>query len=574
MTRAFIASTGSYLPGKIIPNEDLLQFSREARSLIGKKTGVLARHHAGENQCTSDLALEAVRTCLEKIDFLPADIEGIILSTSSPDRIQPATATRVQHLLGAKRSFAFDINSVCSGSVYGLHLADVLVKSGQYGNILFVAAEAYSRFLNSKDFSTFPYCGDGAGAVLLQGTEDFSRGDSLSRITDEKAFKVGENIAITPGFVVFRNDLMELIQYEASTATTHALPIVLVPPWINKYYIFDLTPQTSFVRFLRDQGFTVFVISWKNPTAIMREVTFADYMFSGALKAVEGARHICIALYYVHAAGYCIGGTALAAFMAWLNRGAGTKGHLPIADWTLFSTLVDFSEPGDLGVFMSEKSIETTEIIMKADGFLDACYLSWLFRVLGSDSLIWRNFVQNYLYGGTPPKSDLLSWNSDSTRLPEAMCSFYLREFYLHNNLAKKDVLSLGNRPMDMERVGQPLYAVGAQLDHICPWRGTFRACSLVQDPRRYILASGGHIPGIINPHSEGSRRKFWAGKVESTENLDNWLSRQEERRGSWWRDWTDWLVQRGSIMKKPPTMGCVKYPPRERSPGKYVTEN
>ncbi|MDQ1277182.1 MAG: 3-oxoacyl-ACP synthase [Thermodesulfobacteriota bacterium] len=176
MTRAFIASTGSYLPGKIIPNEDLLQFSREARSLIGKKTGVLARHHAGENQCTSDLALEAVRTCLEKIDFLPADIEGIILSTSSPDRIQPATATRVQHLLGAKRSFAFDINSVCSGSVYGLHLADVLVKSGQYGSILFVAAAAYSRFLNSKDFSTFPYCGDGAGAVLLQGTEDFSRG--------------------------------------------------------------------------------------------------------------------------------------------------------------------------------------------------------------------------------------------------------------------------------------------------------------------------------------------------------------------------------------------------------------
>jgi 3-oxoacyl-[acyl-carrier-protein] synthase III len=176
MNRAFIASTGSYLPEKIIPNEDLRQFSREAQSLIGKKTGVLARRHAGENQCTSDLALEAVRNCLGKINFLPADVEGIILSTSSPDRIQPATATRVQHLLGAKRSFAFDINSVCSGSVYGLHLADVLLKSGQYGNILFVAAEVYSRFLNSKDFSTFPYFGDGAGAVLLQGTADFSRG--------------------------------------------------------------------------------------------------------------------------------------------------------------------------------------------------------------------------------------------------------------------------------------------------------------------------------------------------------------------------------------------------------------
>ncbi|MEI6314289.1 MAG: ketoacyl-ACP synthase III [Syntrophus sp. (in: bacteria)] len=176
MRRTVIASTGSYLPEMILQNEELSQFSREAQSLIGKKTGVLARRHAGENQCTSDLALEAARTCLKRIDFLPEDIEGIILSTSSPDRIQPATATRLQHLLGAGHSFAFDINSVCSGSVYGLHLADALVKSGQYDNILFVAAEVYSRFLNKKDFSTFPYFGDGAGAVLLQRRDNSSRG--------------------------------------------------------------------------------------------------------------------------------------------------------------------------------------------------------------------------------------------------------------------------------------------------------------------------------------------------------------------------------------------------------------
>ncbi|MCK9391999.1 MAG: hypothetical protein M0Q01_10615 [Syntrophales bacterium] len=417
---------------------------------------------------------------------------------------------------------------------------------------------------------------DTGGGSLTQGLshawDDFSRGDYLSRITDEKAFKVGDNIAISPGFVVFRNDLMELIQYEASTEATHAVPIVLVPPWINKYYIFDLTPQTSFVRFLRDQGFTVFVISWKNPTAVMRDVTFADYMFTGALKAVEVARHIC-KVPNVHAAGYCIGGTVLATIMAWLNRGPGTRGHLPVADWTLFATLVDFSEPGDLGVFMSEKSIEATEVLMKMDGFLDARYLSWLFRILGSDSLIWRNFVQNYLYGATPPKSDMLFWNSDSTRLPEAMCSFYLREFYLHNNLAKKDVLSLGNRPIDMAKVGQPLYVVGAQMDHICPWRGTFRTCSLIKAPRRYVLSSEGHITGIINPHSEGSRRKFWAGTVELTENPDDWLSHQEERRGSWWRDWTNWLVQHDSTMHPPPTMGCRKYPPLENAPGIYVTE-
>lgn len=210
---------------------------------------------------------------------------------------------------------------------------------------------------------------------------------------------------------------------------------------------------------------------------------------------------------------------------------------------------------------------------MKMDGFLDARYLSWLFRILGSDSLIWRNFVQNYLYGGAPPKSDMLFWNSDSTRLPEAMCSFYLREFYLNNNLAKKDVLSLGNRPIDMEKVGQPLYAVGTQLDHICPWRGTFRTCCLVKAPRRYVLSSEGHITGIINPPSDGSRRKYWAGEVIQPEEPDNWLGRQEERRGSWWRDWTDWLAGRSLTMQKPPTMGCRKYPPLENSPGIYVTE-
>jgi len=438
-----------------------------------------------------------------------------------------------------------------------------------------INALAPANFFWTNPLAIKKFIDTGGGSLtqgLCQAWDDLSRGDYLSRIADEKAFKVGDNIAVTPGFVVFRNDLMELIQYETSTKTTHTLPIVLVPPWINKYYIFDLTPQTSFVRFLRDQGFTVFVISWKNPTAIMRDVTFADYMFTGALKAMETARHIC-KVPHVHAAGYCIGGTALAALMAWMNRGSGTGGHLPVADWTLFSTLVDFSEPGDLGVFVSERSIEATETITQMDGFLDARYLSWIFRILGSDSLIWRNFVQNYLLGATPPKSDMLFWNSDSTRLPEAMCSFYLREFYLHNNLAKKDVLSLGNRPIDMGKIRQPLYAVGTQLDHICPWRGTYRTCCLVEAPRRYVLSSEGHITGIINPPSDGSRRKYWAGEVMKPGEPDDWLEHQEERRGSWWRDWADWLAGRGSIMQKPPTMGCRKYPPLEKAPGTYVLE-
>ncbi len=447
--------------------------------------------------------------------------------------------------------------------------------------VLFWTQQTINAFAPSNYFWTNPLAIkkfiDTGGASLMQGLNhawaDFCRGDYLSRITDENAFKVGENIAITPGCVVFRNDLMELIQYEPSTEKTHPLPIVFIPPWINRYYIFDLTPQTSFVRYLRDLGFTVFVISWKNPTATMREVTFADYMFKGVLKAMEVARHIC-RIPHVHAAGYCIGGTVLAALMAWLNRGPGRKSHQPVADWTLFSTLVDFSEPGDLGVFISEQVIEATESIMKMDGFLDARYLSGIFRLLGSESLIWRNFVQNYLYGSMPPKSDMLFWNSDSTRLPEAMCSFYLREFYLSNNLAKKDVLSLGNRPIDIGRIGQPLYAVGTQLDHICPWRGTFRTGSLVRSPRRYVLSSEGHITGIINPHSEGSKRKYWAGAVEKPEEPEEWLSHQEVRRGSWWQDWSAWLTQSNLSMKKPPALGCREYPPLEHAPGTYAMEH
>ena len=414
------------------------------------------------------------------------------------------------------------------------------------------------------------------GASLLQGLgrawEDLSRGDYLSRITDETAFRVGENIAITPGAVVFRNELMELIQYEAATETTYTLPVVLIPPWINKYYIFDLTPQTSLVRYLRDQGFTVFTISWKNPTEAMRKVAFSDYMFAGALAAVAAARHICRSP-QVHAVGYCIGGTALAALMAWLNRGRRRNSPGPVADWTLFSTLVDFSEPGDLGVFISDRSLAATEALMRMDGFLDARYLNWIFRILGADSLIWRNYIQNYLYGAAPPKSDMLFWNSDSTRLPEAMCSYYLREFYLHNNLAKGDALTLGERPIDMGRVVQPLYAVGTQLDHICPWRGAFRTCGIVAGQRRFVLSSEGHITGIINPHSEGSRRKYWTGEADLPEEPEAWLRRQEERRGSWWPDWTAWLSQRDNSRRPPPPLGNRKYPPRDRAPGIYVHE-
>ena len=430
-------------------------------------------------------------------------------------------------------------------------------------NFFWTNFPAIQRFMESN--------GESLSRGMQSWTDDLLKGHLLMRMVDDRAFRVGDNIATSPGAVVFRNDLMELIQYEPSTPATYPVPVVFIQPWINKYYIFDLTAPMSFVRYMRDRGFTVFIVSWKNPDSGMRHVSFDDYMLRGAKQAIDVARSICRSS-QVHAAGYCIGGTALSALMAWLNRGGDGKAP-PVADWTTFSSLVDFADPGELGFFLTRRSVDALEEMMKASGFLSERFIELGFRMLGSDSLIWRNFINGCLYGMAPPKSDVLFWNSDSTRLPEAMCSFYLREFYLNNRLVQKDALRLGNRPIDLGRIRQPLYAVGTQLDHICPWKGTFRICDKVSGPVRYVLSSEGHITGIVNPPSEMSRRKFWAGEAGGERDAEGWLARQEEKRGSWWEDWTEWLRGRSLSQIAPPPMGSRRYPVLAKAPGTYVME-
>jgi polyhydroxyalkanoate synthase len=432
-------------------------------------------------------------------------------------------------------------------------------------NYFWTNFSAVKRFMDSN--------GESLAKGLQSWTDDIREGHPLMRMVDSRAFKVGRDIATTPGAVVFRNDLMELIQYEPATAATYPVPVVFIQPWINKYYIFDLTAQMSFVRYMQQKGFTVFIISWKNPDSPMRNVTFDDYMLRGALQAIRVASSICRNA-PVHAAGYCIGGTALSALMAWLNNGPPSQRQpIPVADWTLFSSLVDFAEPGDIGFFVTRQSVEMIEAMMKTQGYLSEKFIELVFRLLGSDSLIWRNYTNSFLYGLAPPKSDLLFWNSDSTRLPAAMCSFYLREFYLNNRLVERDALSLGSRPIDLGRITQPLYAVGTQIDHICPWKSTFKVCDKVHGPVRYVLSSEGHITGIVNPPSEMSRRKFWAGEAGGEKDSDQWLSRQEEKRGSWWEDWTQWLQARSLSPGEPPALGSQRYPTLEKAPGMYVME-
>lgn len=419
-------------------------------------------------------------------------------------------------------------------------------------------------------------CLDSDGESLAHGMEswftDLMDEDFLTKLSDPRKFRLGENLAHTPGRVVFKNELMELIQYEPATLKTHATPIVLIQPWINKYYIFDLTPENSFVRYLRDRQFTVFITSWKNPGTRMRHIDIENYMFDGVLKAVEAARDIC-GVKQVHAAGYCIGGTILAALLAWLNRGVVPKRSLPIAHWTLFSSLVDFSNPGELGVFISPKILSTLESMMRIPGFLDKRYIGLAFRMLRPDSLIWRYHAHNYLMGGELPQSDLLFWNSDNTRLPEKMTTSYLKDFYLDNRLCQPDSLEMGGRPIDLGRIGQDLYAVGAMKDHISPWQETFKICRLVKGATRYLLSTDGHIAGIVNPPSDQNRRKYRTGPVLKTDDPDQWCQDQAVCTGSWWPDWTEWLARRCGALGPPPALGSQTYPVLGTAPGAYVME-
>jgi polyhydroxyalkanoate synthase len=403
-------------------------------------------------------------------------------------------------------------------------------------------------------------------------TSDTVRGQWPAPMVDADFFTPGENIAATPGAVVFRNPLMEVIQYTPVTETVYRTPIVMIQPWINKYYIFDLQATNSFVRYLVAQGFTVFITSWKNPTGEMRGTCFDDYMLHGALAAIRVAAEIC-QTEQVHASGYCIGGTVLAALMAWLSRDPPAAEGIPVVDWTLFSTLLDFSEPGDLGVFIHPEGIKAAERLMRPDGYMDKRYLGLVFRMLNPEGLIWRYHINNYLQGQAPPRSDMLFWNNDGTRLPEAMCSFYLRAFYLENRLIAKDRLTLGGRPIDLTAIEAPLYAVGGRKDHICPWRGTYRSLTPLNTKTRYVLTEEGHITGIVNPPSPYAKKRWWGGGFSAAQPPEAWTGMQSANRGSWWPDWVAWLAQNAPQTGPAPGLGSLTYPVLASAPGTYVLE-
>ena len=411
------------------------------------------------------------------------------------------------------------------------------------------------------------------GYSILWGLQHWLRDAAVEdvRMVEPDAFQVGRDLAATPGQVVLRNELLELIQYAPATDQVRAMPVVLVAPWINKYYIMDLSPENSLVRYLVGQGFTVFITSWKNPGPEARAMTLDDYLLQGLRPALEAARAIC-GVPQVHATGYCLGGTALAMLLAWLNADPADRATHPVAHWTTFTTLVDFSDPGEIGAFLSESSFEFLKQRMNAAGYLDGADMAGAFRLLRPNNLIWHYVIHSYLYGEELPPSDVLFWNCDTTRMPAAMHEFYLRELYLNNRLAQGS-LDLGGRRLDLGTIQQPLYVVGAEQDHIAPWKQTFRLCGLTGGPARYVLATSGHILGIINPPVTPPKRRYWVGDATGQGDAEAWREKTEKTAGSWWEDWTRWLGERCGPPGPPPPLGNADYPPLEAAPGRYVLE-
>ena len=413
------------------------------------------------------------------------------------------------------------------------------------------------------------------GESAARGFQNFLRDAQAKNIqmVEPDAFVVGKDLATTPGKVVFRNRLVELIHYAPTTEKVRATPIVIVTPWINKFYILDLTAKKSMVKYLTDQGFSVFITSWKNPDPDMAEVRFDDYLLEGVNEVVRVACDFC-KLPKVHLVGYCIGGTLVATYMAWANKRFGAE-QVPVAHWTLFTTLTDFAHPGDIDVFIDEASIGALDETMAKKGYLDGSEMASSFRLLRSNSLIWHYWVSSYLMGEDLPPFDVLFWNVDTTRMPRAMHSYYLHEMYLNNNLIKRDKLTIAGEPIDLDRIVQPLYVVTAEDDHIAPWRQCYRIRKYinVQATVRFVRSSSGHILGIVNPPVNPPKRSYWIGEPERNEHWEHWFDRAEHKPGSWWEDWIVWLGGRcGDLVDAYPAASRA-YPALAEAPGTYVLE-
>jgi len=415
---------------------------------------------------------------------------------------------------------------------------------------------------------------ESGGNNLVRGFRNYledlvlNNGQPNVRMTDMKAFEVGKNIAVTPGKVVFQNDLMQLIQYEPATKDVYKTPILFVPPWINKYYVLDLSPENSLVKWLVEQGYTVFMISWVNPEAELSHKRFDDYMLEGPAQALKVITDK-IGCEDVHSVGYCIGGTLLACTLAYLQ----SRNIQKIKSSTFFMSLLNFANPGELGIFFDEAQFETLEKLMQSEGYLNGHLLDIAFNALRPDDLVWPYYINRYLLGKPPRPFDLLYWNADSSNLPAAMYSYYLRNMYMENNLYKPGGITLDNVDIDLSSITTPTFFLGSETDHITLWKSVYSGLNLLGGDVEFILSESGHVRAVVNPADDTKYGYYINNEYTHAKDYSHsskvWLEEAEKHEGSWWPFWVKWLEKHDSA--KVPARQIIESMIIEDAPGSYV---
>lgn len=411
---------------------------------------------------------------------------------------------------------------------------------------------------------------DSGGENLVRGLDhllgDLEKGRGKLRISmaDADAFTLGENVATTPGKVVYENELMQLLQFEPSTDKVFKQPLLIVPPWINKYYILDLQPKNSFIKWAVDQGHTVFIISWVNPDETLAHKRFDDYLLEGPLAAMDAIEK-ATGEKTLNLIGYCIGGTLSACTLAYLAA----KGDKRVKSATFFTTMVDFEDAGELSVFIDEEQLDLLDKHMNEKGYLDGAHMSQVFNMMRDNDLIWSFVINNYLMGREPLAFDLLYWNADSTRMPAMMHAMYLRKMYLENKLVEPGGIVLNGVPIDLSRIETPAYVISTKDDHIAPWKSTYAATGLYSGPVRFVLSASGHIAGVVNPPAAG-KYCYWTN-TKTPKDPEAWLTAAKQHEGSWWTDWQTWIKKHAddTVAKRVPGDGRLKV--IEDAPGRYV---
>jgi poly[(R)-3-hydroxyalkanoate] polymerase subunit PhaC len=515
----------------------------------------------------ADLAMLWQRTSMRTLFNMPA--EPVIVPSKQDKRFKNEAWTENWYFDYVKQHYLL-LSRCIESSVRGVKDVDRHTHhKAQFYTRQFVSAFSPTNFALTNP-SVLNATVETRGANLLNGfrnlVEDLERGGGrLSlKMSDLSAFKFGENIAGSPGKVVFQNELMQLIQYAPSTPMVQRRPLLVVPPWINKFYILDLKPKNSFIKWCVDQGHTVFVISWINPGAELADKGFADYLLEGPLQAIDAIKK-AIGESDVNVIGYCIGGTLVASMLAYM---AATKDRR-VASATFFTTLLDFSDVGDISVFIDEDQLQLADKHMNRLGYLEGRHMAEAFNLMRENDLIWFFVINNYLLGRSPAAFDILYWNSDATRMPARMQSYYLRNMYYKNVLKNAGQIDLANVPIDLRKIDVPVYFLSTREDHIAPWHSTYAGTQLMSGPVNFVLGASGHVAGVINPPS-ANKYGYWTNEKLSRD-PNSWLKTATYHEGSWWPDWERWIAtfSGGEVPARQPGNG--KLPSIEDAPGSYV---